>query len=167
MKYLSLILVVGLVFGFSSLTFGAESSKELTQQAATALAQGKTKEAQELAQKCIDTFGEEAKKQQKEIKALGDKGLVGEAKAIFEKYRGLNDVGMCQFIIGESFRMQGKAIEANAAYKKLITEYSESCTLLELQDSLVLDKLALQAESRMKLDPKNKFYVLPAVIKIY
>ena len=168
MRYLSLILVFGLVFGFVPLAFGEESSKELTQKAALVLAQGKSVQAIEMAQKCIDTFGKEAKAQQKKIKALGKKGLSGQPKEVFEKYRVLNDVGMCQFIIGESYRIQGKSNEANLAYKKVISDYPESCSLLEVQKgNFVLDKLADEAENRTKLDPKNEFYKLPIVITVY
>ena len=168
MRYVSLVLVLGLVLGFAPLAFGEESSKELTQKTALSLTQGNSAQAIEMAQKCIDTFGEEAKKQQKKIKALGKKGLSGEPKQVFEKYRVLNDVGMCQFIIGEAYRIQGKSKEANLAYKKVISDYPESCSLLEVQKgNFVLDKLADEAGNRTKLDPKNEFYKLPIVITVY
>ena len=168
MRYVSLILVFGLVFGFCPLAFGEESSKELTQKAALSLAQGKSAQAIESAQKCIDTFGKEAKTQQKKIKALGKKTLNGQPKEVFEKYRVLNDVGMCQFIIGEAYRTEGKSKEANQAYKKVITEYPESRSLLEVQKgTFVLNKLADEAENRTKLDPRNEFYKLPIVLRVY
>ena len=167
MRYISLILVLGLVFSFVPLAFGEESSKQIVQKAALALAQGKSAQAIASAQKCIDTFGEEAKNQQRKIKILGKKALSGNPKQIFEKYRVLNDVGMCQFIIGEAYRIQGKSKEANQAYEKIINEYPGSCTLLRVQEDFVLNKLADEAEARMKLDPENEFYTLPAAITIY
>jgi len=168
MRILVFMVTLGLLMAPLTQGLAQDSSKALTQTAAEALAKSKTDLAIKTAQSCIDQFGEEAKKIQNKIKGQGEKIFKGEAKAVFEKYRVLNDVGMCQFIIGEAYRMQGKSKEANQAYKKIIDEYPESRSLEKTRvKNFVLNKIADIARFRMKLDSKSEFYKLPANITVY
>ncbi len=168
MKYFSLILIFILTFGFILSVSADESSQSLTRQAAESLARGEAAKAMAVADKCIKLFSEEAQKIQKDFKNETKEIITKEPITIFKKYRILNDVGMCQFIMGESFRIRGSYKEANKAYKKVITEYPESRNLLEIREGVfILNKLADDAKDRMGLDPQNKFYTLVAVIKVY
>ena len=164
-KILPLSLVLTLFFSLGALS-AQESSPALSNAAGKALNQGKLTEARALAQQCIDKFGAEAKKMQLSIKTQGEKALEGKAEEVFKKYQALNDVGICQFIIGESYRMSKESAQANAAYTKVINEYSESRMLRQVRNVLILEKISDLASSRKKLDPNSKFYNIPIKVQV-
>jgi len=69
--------------------------------------------------KCIELYEDPAKKMQESLFDYP----AGTDEEIFS-YWALNDVATCLFIQGEAYRQKGMLDEANAAYQKIIDEYS-------------------------------------------
>ena len=69
--------------------------------------------------KCIQLYGEEAKKMQDSL----DDYVTGSNQEIFKMWA-LNDVGTCLYIQGEAYRKADMLEEAKEAYTTLISEYS-------------------------------------------
>ncbi|MBF0569769.1 MAG: tetratricopeptide repeat protein [Candidatus Omnitrophica bacterium] len=68
--------------------------------------------------KCIDMYGEQARKMQADLKELP----AGDDQKIFS-FWALNDVATCLFIQGKAYRQAGKKDEAKAAFESIVKNY--------------------------------------------
>jgi len=99
--------------------FGNYTSVTLTTNAWEALAKRDYTGVAVFAKKCIELYGQKASEQQASLKNFAP------SKKAFD-YWALNDVGTCYFILGKSYKKQGKPEKAKEAYKKVMSDYSFS-----------------------------------------
>ena len=93
------------------------SSTELVRQAWDAHAQSDVEKTFEITQRCIDLYGEQARKEQASLRQL-PRG------ADIASYQILNDVATCYFIQAESYMRRGKYEQAIEVFTLIIDEYS-------------------------------------------
>lgn len=98
--------------------FGDNRSVTLTTKAWDALSKGDVEAVLAYTNKCIELYGEEAKKMQASLKEYP----TGSNQEIFN-YWALNDVGTCLYIQGEAYTKANMTEEAKDAYKKLVDNY--------------------------------------------
>jgi hypothetical protein len=94
----------------------AQSSKELVRQAWAASSQSKWDELNSIADKCVSTYGEEAKKLHSQLTAFPSRDTI-------DKYQVMNDVATCLFVKSEGLMQQGKTEEAIKSFQQLIADY--------------------------------------------
>ncbi len=99
--------------------FGDYRSVTLISKAWTALEKGDVEEVLVYTNKCIELYGEQAKKMQASLTDYAK----GANQDIFN-YWALNDVATGLFIQGEAYRKAKMTDEAKEVYQKLINEYS-------------------------------------------
>ncbi|MBF0121991.1 MAG: tetratricopeptide repeat protein [Candidatus Omnitrophica bacterium] len=99
--------------------FGDHKSSTFATKAWGALAQKDLNAVLAYTNKCIEMYGETAKKMQSELTAVP----TGDDAKIFS-YWALNDVSTCLFIQGEAYRQAGKKEEAKAAFQSVVNNYS-------------------------------------------
>ena len=99
--------------------FGDFRSVTLATRAWDALAKGDIEAVLAFTNKCIELYGEQAKKMQASLKDY----VTGSNQDIFN-YWALNDVATCLFIQGEAYRKAKMTDEAKEVYQKLINEYT-------------------------------------------
>ena len=125
MKRVFWIMVLAVTFGLQSLgvalayDFGDYRSVTLATKAWDVLAKGDVEAVLAYTNKCIELYGEQAKKMQASLKDYA----TGTNDQIFS-YWALNDVATCLFIQGEAYRKAKMNDEAKEVYQKLIKEYS-------------------------------------------
>ena len=105
--------------GEAAYNFGDFRSETLVGKAWKALADNDMGSVLAYTSKCIELYGEQAKKMQASLKEYP----AGESKQIFS-YWALNDLATALFIQGEAYRKNGMKDEAVTAYKKVIDQYS-------------------------------------------
>lgn len=98
--------------------FGDNRSVTLTTKAWDALKAGDVEVVLAYTNKCVELYGEEAKKMQASLKDF----VKGSNQQIFN-YWALNDVGTCLFIQGQAYSKANMMEEAKEAYKKIIDNY--------------------------------------------
>ena len=96
--------------------FGDYKSMTLTTKAWGALNKMDHQGVELYTKKCLELYEAEAKKQQAELKNFAPAEDVS-------KYWALNDVATCYFILGQSLLAQGKALEAQGAFKTVIEQF--------------------------------------------
>ncbi len=101
----------------SEYDFGDHTSITLTTKAWEALAKKDYNGVAAYSKKCIELYGQKASEQQASLKDFAPK------EQAFD-YWALNDVATCYFILGKSYKEQGKPAKAKEAYKKIISDYS-------------------------------------------
>lgn len=111
--------LIGLKESGKDYDFGDYTSMALTAKAWEALEKKDYVGVDIYSQKCIELYEEEAKKQQ-----TSQTDYLPKEKA-FNAWA-LNDVGTCNFILGESLMAQGKYKQAKDAYSTIIDQYSYS-----------------------------------------
>ena len=99
--------------------FGDYRSVTLTTKAWEALNQGDIESVLAYTNKCIELYGEQAKKMQANLKDY----VKGKNKDIFANWA-LNDVATSLFIQGEAYRKANMMDEAKEIYSKLISDYT-------------------------------------------
>jgi len=103
----------------SAYDFGDYRSVTLTTKAWEALAKGDIEAVLAFTNKCIELYGEQAKKMQASLKDY----VTGSNQDVFN-YWALNDVATSLFIQGESYRKAKMTDEAKEVYQKLIDDYA-------------------------------------------
>lgn len=121
---LSLVFVVGISGVFHQETaygydFGDYRSMTLTGKAWEALEQGDIEAVLAYTNKCIELYGEQARKMQADLSGYP----TGPDQDIFN-YWALNDVATSLFIQGEAYRKANMMDEAKEVFQKLIDEYA-------------------------------------------
>lgn len=101
----------------SEYDFGDHTSVTLTSKAWGALAEKNENAVAAYTKKCIELYGQKASEQQA---SLTDFAPIDQA---FD-YWALNDVATCYFILGKSYKDQGKPEKAKEAFKKIVSDYS-------------------------------------------
>lgn len=101
-----------------ALDFGDFSSQAITGKAWDAYNAKNYVNAKAYAQKCIDSFKDQAVAMQKALTAPAT-----EKEEVFKSWA-LNDVGACYFILGQSLEAEGKAKEAIVPFKFLVENLS-------------------------------------------
>ncbi|MEO5716453.1 MAG: beta-glucanase precursor [Luteolibacter sp.] len=101
-----------------ALDFGNFSSETITGKAWEAYNAKNYVNAKAYAQKCIDSFKDQAVAMQKALTAPAT-----EKEEVFKSWA-LNDVGVCYFILGQSLEAEGKGKEAIAPFKFLADNLS-------------------------------------------
>jgi tetratricopeptide (TPR) repeat protein len=101
----------------TGIDFGDGSSATLTGKAWEALNQKDFKNTAIFAQKCIDSFEKDAKKQQASLQTFASKDDA-------HKYWALNDVAISYFILGNMYTEQKNYQKAYFAYKKILDYFS-------------------------------------------
>lgn len=96
------------------------SSKDLVVKAREAKAAGDIEGVFKYTQVCIDTFKEEALKEQEAL------GTAKQPSGTENVYESLNDVAVSLFIQGEVYKEQGKKEEAKKVFNVIINEYPSS-----------------------------------------
>lgn len=99
--------------------FGDYRSVTLTTKAWEALTNNDIEAVLAYTNKCIELYGEQAKKMQSSLTDYA----TGDNKVIFS-YWALNDVATCLFIQGEAYRKAKMMDEAKEVFQKLIDEYT-------------------------------------------
>ncbi|MBP9853376.1 MAG: tetratricopeptide repeat protein [Candidatus Omnitrophica bacterium] len=99
--------------------FGDFRSETLTTKAWLALKEGDIEAVLAYTNKCVELYGEQAKKMQSSVQAYP----TGTNDEIFG-FWALNDVATALFIQGEAYRTAKMNDEAKAAYNKVINEYT-------------------------------------------
>ena len=99
--------------------FGDFRSVTLTGKAWEALDKADIEAVLAYTNKCLELYGEKAKKMQASLTDYA----TGKNEEIF-KYWALNDVATCLFIQGEAYRRANMMDEAKEVFQKLINEYS-------------------------------------------
>lgn len=120
-KIVMLILAMGLLFpaiAKAEYNFGDNRSVTLTTKAWEALEKGDVEAVLAYTNRCIELYGEEAKKMQASLTEFPK----GNNQEIFN-YWALNDVGTCLYIQGEAYRKANMNEEAKEAYKTLEDNY--------------------------------------------
>ncbi|HOD11973.1 MAG TPA: tetratricopeptide repeat protein [Candidatus Omnitrophota bacterium] len=115
-----LILGIGIVSPVtaSAYNFGDYRSVTLTSKAWEALNAGDVEAVLAYTKKCIELYGEQAKKMQASLKDY----VKGTNEEVFKNWA-LNDVSVCLFIQGEAYRKAKMMDEAKEAYQKVINDY--------------------------------------------
>jgi len=98
--------------------FGDNRSVTLTTKAWDALNKGDVEAVLAYTNKCLELYGEEAKKMQATLTDYP----TGSNQEIFN-YWALNDVGTCLFIQGQAYQKANMNEEAKAAYRKAVDDY--------------------------------------------
>ncbi len=106
----------GAVYAYN---FGDYRSVTLTTKAWEALDKGDIEAVLAYTNKCLELYGEQAKKMQSSLTDYA----TGKNEDIF-KYWALNDVATSLFIQGEAYRRANMMDEAKEVFQKLINEYS-------------------------------------------
>ncbi len=126
MKRMFVVLwAVGLIWAVSSsrvawaYDFGDYRSVTLTSRAWEALDKGDVEAVLAYTNKCIELYGEQAKKMQTSLTDYAK----GSNQEIFNNWA-LNDVATSLFIQGEAYRKAKMKDEAKEVYQKLINEYT-------------------------------------------
>jgi len=101
--------------------FGDLRSVTLASKAWDALDKGDVEAVLAFTNKCVELYGEEAKKMQASLTEYP----TGSNQEIFN-YWALNDVGTCLYIQGEAYRKANMNEEAKEAYKKVVDNYGFS-----------------------------------------
>ena len=99
--------------------FGDYRSVTLTTKAWEALEKNDIEAVLAYTNKCLELYGEQAKKMQSGLKDYP----AGDNKQIFS-FWALNDVATCLFIQGEAYRKANMMDEAKEVFQKLINEYT-------------------------------------------
>ena len=99
--------------------FGDNRSVTLATKAWEALSKGDVEAVLAYTNKCVELYGEEAKKMQASLKDF----IKGSKQQIFS-YWALNDVGTCLFIQGAQYLKAGNPVEAKRAFDRIIEEFS-------------------------------------------
>jgi len=105
----------------STIDFGDSKSSTLVVKAWDALAKNDLDSVNAYVNKCLEAYGEEAKKMQASLTEFP-----WESKEQIFTFWALNDVGTALFIQGEAYKNAGKLAEAQAAYQKLVDEFGYS-----------------------------------------
>jgi tetratricopeptide (TPR) repeat protein len=103
----------------SDVDFEDYTSETLTRKAWESFGGGNYTNAIIYANKCIELYDKDAKKQQESLTTYAPK------EKAFD-YWALNDVGTCHFVLGETYSKQKEWKKAVDAYEKLVNEYSYS-----------------------------------------
>ena len=122
-----LIIMALLAAGFSlfypalahAYEFGDRTSATLTGKAWEALGKDDIEAVLAYTNKCLELYGEAAKKMQSSLTDYA----TGKKEDIF-KYWALNDVATCLFIQGEAYRKANMMDEAKEVFQKLVSEYT-------------------------------------------
>jgi beta-glucuronidase len=149
--------------------FSQESSRELITKAWAAHGKNDIKLTFQYTQELIDLYEKEAEVQQGSLKGMPS------SKSDIEAVNTLNDVATAYFIQGESYRGQGKAKEAIAAFKVITRKYYYAQAwdqrgwfwplALAAQESI--DKLEGKAPQKEPEQPKIKVSQLPTKVVLY
>ncbi len=103
----------------AAVNFGDYKSSTLATKAWGALAAGDVESVLAYTNKCIELYGEQARKMQADLKDY----VTGSNDDVFKKWA-LNDVATSYYIQGEAYRKAKMKDEAKEAYNKVINEYT-------------------------------------------
>ena len=118
LKYLLIFLIALSSTLCSSISFSEEMSSKQFVTKAWELSSVKDMEALDAhVAKCVEVYGEEAKKLQLSLSKFPDKKDA-------EKYQSLNDVGTCLFVQAEAYMNTGQTDRALEAFDYIIREYN-------------------------------------------
>ncbi|MBM3248207.1 MAG: tetratricopeptide repeat protein [Candidatus Omnitrophica bacterium] len=129
-KLISIVLAMVLMACLVPLAFSVEydfgdfKSVTITTKAWGVLEKGDVEAVLAYTNKCIELYGEEAKKMQASLTEYPKGEADGGKNQDVFNFWALNDVGTCLFIQGEAYRKADMLEEAKEAYNKLINEYS-------------------------------------------